>query len=162
MHLRTATEADFEFLVDVLLHAFNWSDDKALTSSEILNIPEISHYVLGWKREMDFGTVAEDEDGRPLGAVWGRLLSENDPGYGFVSEMIPELTIGVLPGHRGGGTGALLLAAVIEQARDLGFAALSLSVEDHNPAVRLYERAGFITVDRAGDSDTMLLHLTCR
>lgn len=159
MYLRAATEADSPFLVDVLLHAFNWSEDRTFTKDQVLNSPEISHYVVGWKREMDFGTVAEHEDGRPIGAVWGRLLSGSDPGYGFVSDTIPELTMGVLPRHRGGGIGTALMTAMIEQARDLGFTALSLSVEDHNPALRLYERAGFSRVDRTGDSDTMLLDL---
>jgi ribosomal protein S18 acetylase RimI-like enzyme len=160
MYVRTASEADFPFLVDVLLHAFNWSDDQTFTKDQILNTPEITHYVVGWKREGDFGTVVENERGRPIGAVWGRLLSGSDPGYGFVSDTIPELTMGVLPGHRGSGIGTVLIRAILEQARDLGFRALSLSVEDHNPAVRLYERAGFSKVDRTGDSDTMLLHLS--
>jgi len=66
--------------------------------------------------------------------------------------------MGVLPGHRGVGTGTVLMRAIVEQARHLGFTALSLSVEDHNPALRLYERAGFRKVDRTGDSDTMLIH----
>jgi ribosomal protein S18 acetylase RimI-like enzyme len=157
--LHTATEADFPLLVDILLHAFNWSDQKTFTTDEILSTTETSHYVEGWMRETDFGTVAENKDGQPVGAVWGRLFTGSDPGYGFVSDTIPELTLGVLPGHRGGGTGTLLMTAIIEQARDLGFRALSLSVEDHNPAVRLYERARFSRVDRTGNSDTMLLQL---
>jgi GNAT superfamily N-acetyltransferase len=160
MYLRTATQADFPFLVDVLLHAFKWSGDKTFTKDQILNTPEIGHYVVGWKREGDFGKVVENEHGRPIGAVWGRLLSGSDPGYGFVSDTIPELTMGVLPGHRGAGVGTVLMAAILEQARDLGFTALSLSVEDHNPASRLYERSGFSRVDRTGASDTMLLHLS--
>lgn len=159
MYLRAATQADSPFLVEVLLHAFNWSDDRVFTKEQILSSPEISHYVTGWKRETDFGSVAENDSGRPIGAVWGRLLSRSDPGYGFVSDTIPELTVGVLPGHRGSGAGTALMTAVIEQARDRGFKALSLSVEDQNPAVRLYQRAGFSKVDRTGDSDTMLLHL---
>ena len=159
MYLRAATEADLPFLVDVLLHAFNWSDDRSFTKDQVLNSPQISHYVVGWKREMDFGTVAVNEDGRPIGAAWGRLLSGSDRGYGFVSDAIPELTMGVLPGHRGGGIGTALMTAIIQQASDLGFRALSLSVEDHNPALRLYERTGFSRVDRTGDSDTMLLNL---
>lgn len=159
MYVRTATDADFQFLVDILLHAFNWSNDQTFTKEQILSTPEISHYVVGWKRETDFGMVAEKENGRLIGAVWGRLLTRSDPGYGFVSDTIPELTMGVLPGHRGVGTGTVLMSAIVEQAKDLGFTAVSLSVEDHNPAGRLYERAGFSTVDRTGDSDTMLIHL---
>ena len=159
MYLRAATQADFPFLVDILLQAFNWSDDRAFSRNQILDMPEINHYVMGWKRESDFGTIAATEDGQPYGAVWARLLSADDPGYGFVSDEIPELTMGVLPGHRGSGAGTALMIAVADQAKELGFEALSLSVEDHNPASRLYRRAGYRKVDRNGDSDTMLLRL---
>ena len=99
------------------------------------------------------------DDGRPVGAVWARLFSEADPGYGFVWDTVPELSMGVLPGQRGSGAGTALLAAVAVQARKLGFDALSLSVEDSNPARHLYERGGFSKVDRTGGSDTMLLRL---
>ncbi|UWX97060.1 GNAT family N-acetyltransferase [Arthrobacter zhaoxinii] len=159
MYLRAAADSDFPFLVDILLHAFNWSGEPTFTKDQLLNTPAVSHYVAGWKREQDFGTVAETDDGRPIGAVWARLLSQADPGYGFVSDAIPELTMGVLPGHRGSGAGTALMTAVVEQAQGLGIDALSLSVEDANPARRLYERAGFRKVDRSGDSDTMLLRL---
>jgi len=160
MYLRPATAADFSFLTDVLLQAFNWSGDQTFTREQILQTPEISHYVVNWQSEVDFGIVAETEDGEPIGAAWARLLDEDDPGYGFVSSTTPELTMGVLPGNRGSGVGTALMTAIIEQAKKLDFTALSLSVEDHNPAVHLYERAGFSRVDRSGNSDTMLLHLT--
>ncbi|WP_218867996.1 GNAT family N-acetyltransferase [Arthrobacter psychrochitiniphilus] len=159
MHLRTATAADFSFLTDVLLQAFNWSEDQTLTREQILQKPEISHYVVDWQSEVDFGFVAETDHGEPIGTAWARLLSEDDPGYGFVSSTTPELTLGVLPGNRGSGVGTALMTAIIEQAKKLDLTALSLSVEDQNPAVHLYERAGFSRVDRAGNSDTLLLHL---
>lgn len=159
MYLRAADESDGPVLSDALLQAFNWSGNHDFTREEILGIPEISHYISGWKRYSDFGSVAHDDQGQPVGAAWGRLFSPGDRGYGFVSETIPELSMGVLPGHRGSGIGTALMSAVIHQATELGFTALSLSVEDENPAIRLYLRAGFRKVDRTGSSDTMLLQL---
>ena len=63
-------------------------------------------------------------------------------------------------GSRGRGVGTALLAAAVEEAWRRGLPALSLSVEDGNPARRLYERCGFTVVGRSGDSDTMLLDLS--
>ncbi len=81
----------------------------------VLARPELAHYVTGWPRPGDIGMVAED--GPPVGAAWLRLLPEQDPGYGFVDEQTPELSIGVVPTQRGRGIGSLLLEALIEAAR---------------------------------------------
>jgi ribosomal protein S18 acetylase RimI-like enzyme len=79
------------------------------------------------------------------------------PGYGFVDEATPEVTIGVDAAYRGQGIGAELLAALAELARAEGFRQLSLSVEPANPALRLYKRSGYraVGVDD-GSSITML------
>jgi len=117
--------------------------------------PELAHYVTGWPRPGDMGIVAED--GPPVGAAWLRLLPEQDPGYGFVDEETPELSIGVVPTQRGRGIGLLLLEALIEAARAQRYQALSLSVEPDNPARRLYERHGFQVTGTVDGSLTMLL-----
>ena len=51
------------------------------------------------------------------------------PGFGFVDEGTPELTIAVVPSHRGHGTGAELLEALLERARAEGYTRVSLSAE---------------------------------
>jgi ribosomal protein S18 acetylase RimI-like enzyme len=78
-------------------------------------------------------------------------------GYGFVDERTPELTIGVDTAARGRGVGTALLDALHRLAVEHGFEQLSLSVEPHNAARRLYERAGYreVGVD-AGGSITMV------
>jgi len=81
-----------------------------------------------------------------------RFFEQNDPGYGFVDEQTPELSIGVLDGFRGRGIGRMLMQA----AMDAADGALSLSVEDGNGAIRLYKEFGFVPVGRVGGSTTML------
>jgi len=104
-----------------------------MTSSPIrlLGRPEVAHYVRGWPRVGDLGVVAED--GPPVGAAWLRLLPEHDRGYGFVDAKTPELSIGVVPTHRGRGIGSLLLEALVGSACEQRHEALSLSVEPDNP-----------------------------
>jgi ribosomal protein S18 acetylase RimI-like enzyme len=52
-----------------------------------------------------------------------------------------------------------MLEALIARAREDGFRRLSLSVENDNPAIGLYESFGFRTVDQRGQSSTMVAEL---
>lgn len=161
VRIRPAAAEDAGFLTAMLMEAFNW-DGPRLTREEVLAAPHVAHYVTGWRRPGDFGVVAEDTDGRPLGAVWARRFPADDPGYGYVGPEVPELTAGVLPAHRGRGIGGALLDAVIAQAARSGVDRLSLSVEHGNRAAALYASRGFVKVGQEGNSDTLLLHLAPR
>ncbi len=121
---------------------------------EVLYDPHIARYHEGWGRPGDAAVIAE-ADGDPVGAAWYRLFDAEKPGYGFIEATIPELSIGVSPEHRGRGVGSALLATLIDLAREEGFDALSLSVEEDNPALRLYERSGFRRVSRSGNAWTL-------
>ena len=59
-------------------------------------------------------------------------------------------------GHRGRGTGTVLVAGLAQVARQQGLPGMSLSVEPDNPARRLYERLGFRDV---GTTSTMCLRI---
>ena len=114
----------------------------------------ITRYVNGWGRRGDRCLIAID-DFHPVGAAWYRLYTGREPGFGFVDEETPELTIGVVPARRGKGIGSSLLDALLERARGDEFARISLSVEKTNPAVHLYESRGFRTV--RGDGDLVMI-----
>ncbi len=142
--IRPAGANDLPFMRDMLRHAYyaRWGSSEA-------DVP-LERYVEGWGRRGDAGLVAIEEF-RPVGAAWFRLFEEDEPGYGFVDEQTPELTIAVVPSRRGRGLGQELLTALLEQSRRRGFEAISLSVEPDNSALRLYEEAGFEKVgERAG------------
>jgi GNAT superfamily N-acetyltransferase len=75
--------------------------------------------------------------------VWAQLLSADDPGYGFVDESTPEVTLWVREDSRGQGVGKVLLRRLQREAIDRRWARLSLSVEAGNRARRLYASEGF-------------------
>lgn len=132
---------------------------RALLPADLRAEDHAWRYVDRWPRPGEFGVVAEDEAGRPIGAAWARLLGADRPGYGYVADGVPELSIGVEPGHRGQGVGRALLVALLEAARAAGHDRISLSVEPENRAALLYKSLGFEVVGRNGGSDTMLLRL---
>lgn len=125
----------------------------------MLRIHANGHYVEGWPRADDVGLVAEDSNGLAVGATWLRFFTREDPGYGFIADGIPEVTLGVVADRRGEGIGTLLLAELEADARRRGIAVLALSVEPANPARRLYERRGYRHVGGTGGAHTMRLDL---
>ena len=149
--IRGADEFDLLFLEQMFFAAADWNPATAHGEEYWRADPMFEKYVGGWKRHDDFGFVVEAH-GEPVGAVWMRFFDPADPGYGFVDEQTPELSIGVLDGFRGRGIGCMLMQAAVDAADS----ALSLSVEDGNGAIRLYEEFGFVPVGRVGGSATML------
>lgn len=151
--IRGIDEFDREVLERMFVVAADWNADNARGEEHWRGDPMMEKYVGAWRDGSDFGfivdTVATDE---PLGAVWMRYFDATNPGYGFVDEQTPEITLGVREGFRGQGIGRVLLQAAQEAAP----ARLSLSVEDGNRAIRLYESMGFVPVGRVGTSTTML------
>ena len=124
------------------------------TSTGSTPTSRISAYIDGWGRKGDTALIAIEE-GHRLGAGWFRLFRESNPGYGFVDEETPELTIAVVPGRRGEGIGHELLAGLIERAEAAGYPALSASVQKDHPEVGIFEQAGFETVVETEQSLTM-------
>jgi len=148
---RRATAADLPLLEEVFGIAADWNPE-AVKGAEFWHAdPTFQKYLAGFPRDTDLGFIAERE-GQDAGAVWSRYFTAADPGYGFVAEDIPELSIGVVAGRRGEGIGRALLNAMLAASP----VSLSLSVEDGNPALELYRKSGFVPVGRVGDATTML------
>ncbi len=159
--VRNGRQADILFLRAMLYEAACWRPDRPRPPiDEALAEPHLARYVQAWGRPGDTAVIAEDATARPIGAAWYRLFSPAEPGYGFIDPSIPELTIAVAADWRGRGVGTALLAALLDAARTAGVAAVSLSVEPTNPAVRLYEHHGFVRVGAAGGSWTMRVDVT--
>ena len=149
----------------MLYEAVNWRDDGAEERpalDEQLAQPELRRYVEGWGRKGDLAIVALDRLDEPVGAAWCRTFTADAPGYGFVADDVPELSIAVYPECRGQRVGSLLLTTLVTRAQADGNRALSLSVDPENPAKRLYARHGFeVAPDAAAaGSLTMVLDLS--
>jgi GNAT superfamily N-acetyltransferase len=147
--VRRGSQADVAFMRSMLTHAYHWrvagfEDD----------IP-LSRYTENWGRSGDLALIAL-ESGHSIGAAWLRRFTHGSPGYGFVDDETPELTIAVVPSRRRHGIGQELLDALLEQARTAGHHAVSLSVEDESPAVAFYERNGFERVGHEYGALTMV------
>jgi ribosomal protein S18 acetylase RimI-like enzyme len=158
--LRPARGDDGPFLTRMLIEAAFWRPgSRAATVRDVPADPALAHYIAGWPRTGDLGVVAEEAT-QPVAAAWLRRFSAGDPGYGFVDEATPELTIGVLADHRGKGIGRQLLERLLLESRSAGLSQVSLSVEqDNHVARRLYARVGFRDLAASGNAVTMVVRL---
>jgi len=150
--ITSATAADEPFLWRLLGEAAEHAGVGPLTPDDAARSP-FGLYLQGWGRNGDAAALARPPEGLPCGAAWYRLFPVDAPGYGYLADDIPELTIRVLADWRGQGIGAALLDALCQYAREQGFRALSLSVDRANPARRLYARAGFIAANVSDPAD---------
>jgi ribosomal protein S18 acetylase RimI-like enzyme len=134
--IRKGSAADVPFMRSMLAHAYAWR-----VNAFEADIP-LSRYVDNWGRPGDLAVIAH-ETGNRVGAAWLRLFHTSEPGYGFVDESTPELSIAVVPSRRRHGLGQELLDALVVAARAAGHRSVSLSVEADSAAVSFYERNGF-------------------
>jgi ribosomal protein S18 acetylase RimI-like enzyme len=140
------------------IRADEWGELKALRVRALTEEPDAFSSLLEeesslpdrhWRRsareaasgEHGFVGLAVEETGGLVGLVRGETW------YGR-PEVAGVFSMWVVPRHRRRGVGRALLESVTAWAQESGYARLRLHVvETNRAAIRLYERAGFATID---------------
>ena len=155
--IQPLAETDVDIVKWVVYTAVSWNDPPGLpTVDEAMEHPRLVIYHEGWGRPGDFGVRADVGDVF-AGAAFARVFSSQEPGEGFVDERTPELSIAVEPSFRRRSVGRRLMDGLAGEARRTGFERLSLSVNNTNPAKRLYTAAGYTVHEDDGTSSIMVL-----
>ena len=159
--IREITPADYSVLEDFLYNAIYIPPGEEWPPRDVIFQPEIYIYVDCFgDRQGDIGVVAET-DRKIIGAAWTRII----PAYGHLDENTPELAISILPEYRGQGIGTLLMEKLFGLLREHGYKRTSLSVQQNNPAVRFYQRLGYVItdekLDHAGHEDFIMVKELC-
>jgi len=147
--VRRGDKLDVPFLRSLLGFAYNWHVTEFETDISL------SRYADGWGRVGDTSLIAMDEGGHSIGAAWFRLFPEDIPGFGFLDEQTPEMTLVVVPTKQGQGIGRLLLNALVERAREEGYSMLSVSVKRGDAEAENFLAEGFEQVREEGNTLTL-------
>jgi ribosomal protein S18 acetylase RimI-like enzyme len=145
---RSVTDADLPFLARV--YASTRADELAV-------VPWSVEEKLAFL-DMQFRAQHQFYQRHFAGAAWlvilrsgeaiGRLYLDRQPSqHGIID-------IALLAPHRRQGLGAALMRDLLDEAADAG-KAVTIHVEKNNPAMRLYRRLGFETVEDQGVYDLM-------
>ena len=157
--VRTWSPEDIPFLWGMLYESLYVRAGDPPFPRSVLEAPDIAHYLTDFgRRDGDDARVCVDPSGEPVGAAWVRRLTTADPGYGYVSDEIPEVGVAVVEHWRGRGAGRRLIESLLE-----AHPRMSLSVDDENVgAVRLYRSLGFVPVESLDGSTTMVVDVDRR
>lgn len=155
-NVRAIENNDLPFLKEMLYQAIYIKEGLEPPSRSIVDEPNLKKYISDFGKSSDYGYIAIDDKNTPLGAIWLRLFSKDNKGWGFIDETIPELSIAVDKNYRGIGIGTKLMDYLLKMTVEK-YKSISLSVDSENPAIHLYERFGFIRCGEAGTSLIMRL-----
>jgi ribosomal protein S18 acetylase RimI-like enzyme len=141
--LRPATDADYDFMrrlyastreEEMTRFPFDEAQKQEFLSSQFS--AQYEHYRIHYPT-CERNIV--ERDGQPIGRLW---IDE-------WPDQIRLVDIALMPEARGSGIGTTLVEQVLQRGATLG-KPVTIHVESFNPAMRLYERLGFVKADTNG------------
>lgn len=154
--IRQIRPDEYSLLQEFVYQAIYIPEGMKPPPRSVVDLPELQVYIAGFGTQpSDYCLVAEVA-GTVVGAAWSRIMQD----YGHIDDRTPSLAISLLPEYRGLGIGTQLLRSLLLLLQENGYLRLSLSVQKDNPALRLYERAGFRILAEKGTEYLMLRDIT--
>lgn len=156
MTIRELEFDETEVLEEFLYLAIFVPEGTVAPPRDIIEKPELRLYIdcFGFL-EGDNCLVAEEEDGKIIGAVWTRIMED----YGHVDNYTPSFAISILPEFRGRGIGTELMKEMLKLLKEQGYEKASLAVQKANYAVKMYRKVGFEIVDEKEEEYIMVCNL---
>lgn len=153
--IRLIDKSEISELDKFLYEAIFIAEGQVKPDRNIIRLPELSIYTKDFGKEDDICFVAELH-GKLIGAIWTRIFTETEHGFGYVDSKTPELSMSVLRDYRQKGIGTLLLKTMIDKLVQCNYKKVSLSVDKINHAINMYRRFGFKTLVSEENSVTMI------
>ncbi len=156
--IREIEKTEISHLDYFLYEAIFIPEGQEKPEKEIIKIPELSSYIKDFGKDTDLCLVA-DLHGNLIGAIWTRIFTETERGFGYVDSKTPELSMSVIENYRQQGIGTKLLKAMIDKLTQLDCEQVSLNVDKLNYALKLYLKLGFEIVESDEKSATLIKRL---
>jgi len=147
--VRPIRQEEWPLLADFLYEALFIPEgfEGEIPRAAIYEDPKCYAAIDGFGSLPDDRAVVATAGGEVVGACWVRTTDA----YGHIDSATPTFSISLYSHYRNHGIGTALMQRLLADLRESGYARASLSVSRDNPAVRLYERLGFVVV--GGDAD---------
>lgn len=154
--IRQIRPEEYGLLQEFLYQAIYLPEGTKPPPRSVVDLPELQVYVAGFGTQPGDYCLVSEIAGTVVGAAWSRIMQD----YGHIDDRTPSLAISMLPEYRGLDIGAHLLRSLLLLLQENGYLRVSLSVQNANSALRLYERAGFRILAEKGTEYLMLRDIT--
>lgn len=159
IRIRKIRKNEIGVLEDMLYEAIYQPDENNPIPRSVLQVPEVNAYIKDFGSRKDDYCFVADANGKIVGAVWVRIISGEIKGYGNVDDNTPEFSISLFKEYRNRGIGTRLMYEMIEHLKENGYKQASLSVQNANYAVKLYQKVGFKIINDENEDYLMVLKL---
>ena len=153
--IRDLKKNEIGLLKDFLYEAIFIPEGIEPPERDIVENPELRVYTDDFGSRRGDNCLVADVDGRVVGAVWTRIMND----YGHLDDETPSFAISLYKEYRGQGIGSQLMVKMLELLKQQGYERASLAVQKANYAVKMYEKAGFKTVDENDEEYIMVCEL---
>ena len=154
--IRKIQPDEYGILREFLYQAIYLPEGTQPPPRSVVDLPELQVYMAGFGTQPGDHCLVAEVEGKVVGAAWSRIMAD----YGHIDDSTPSLAISLLPAYRGQRIGTQLLSRLLVLLQENGYLRVSLSVQKENPALRLYERAGFRILKESGTEYLMLRDIT--
>lgn len=127
---------------------------------EIIKQPEIDIYIRDFGTKKDDYCLVAEMNGKIVGGVWVRILSDEIKGFGNIDDDTPEFAISLFKEYRNQGIGTKLMLEMIDYLKNKGYKQCSLAVQKANYAVKMYKNVGFEIAKEKEEEYLMILKIT--
>lgn len=155
MMIRKLKKSEADFLADMLYEAIFIPEGNDPLPREVIKDKSLYKYIENWGKDLFEIAMIVEIDKQLVGAIWGRLLTKVNKGFGYVNDNTPELSMAVKNEYRNQGIGTELINAFESEYKKIGVDNQSLSVDKANDATKLYTRLGFEILKETDTSWTM-------
>ncbi len=153
--IRCIREGESDLLKDFLYEAIFVPEGVDPPPRDIIDHPELRLYIEDFGGREGDNCLVADFGGKIAGAVWTRIMND----YGHVDDSTPSFAISLHKEYRGQGIGSGLMMKMLERLKQQGYKRASLSVQKANPAVKMYEKLRFRTLNENAEEYIMVCEL---
>lgn len=153
--IRKIREDEYYLLDDFIYEAIFIPEGVAPPPKSIINQPDLQVYIRDFGKEKDDICFVAEADGKVIGAVWVRDMSD----YGHIADGVPSFAISLYKEYRNFGIGTRLMETMLQELKEKGYERASLAVQKANYAVRMYKKVGFEIVDENDEEYIMVCEL---
>ena len=157
--LREWQLSDLPVLKDLLYESIFLPEGTEPPPRNIIETPEIAIYIRDFGSKKDDYCLLAEIDGKIIGGVWVRILSDEIKGFGNIDNQTPEFAISLLKEYRNQGIGTKLMIEMIDYLKNKDYRQVSLSVQKENYAVKMYKKLGFEIISENEQDYLMVLKL---